>query len=426
MNMLRYKKILVLAAAVLIATVWAVVAYEDVPLALNIQGRITFTNEMVMSSGMLLNLQLFDQPTGGVMPLYFEKDSVEVVDGLYTTILGDNPSGSALYTSLEEALLAGGTSVWLEILIDSTSLMPRHHLKSVPYALHMRGLYVSSANRVGQGTDTPLAQWHLLATNTAVDGSTTVAIESDGISKWGRAGLSINTPSIKWRLFSDNDSASLLPSGSLGMRPDVQSPNMVWTESGQVGIGTSAPSAALDIKGALDVSGDFYSSSTITDYVYYGASDFQFSSEYGWATPNLNETYYSDWYNLVYAMAAPQEWMGLASLHLPDEARITDVRAYFGDNESTNDLITEIWLSRRGFDELNHLHLAHFSGRTTNSSALYTYMTNTTTIASNVVDNSNYSYRLGVRFESTGRSNEGLELTFQGIRVTYETTRIGP
>ena len=126
----------------------------QVPGAMNYQGRVVEDGQLVNSNGMAVTLMLWDAAVGG-RTRYQEVDSVDVVDGLYTTTLGDNPSeGSS--ASLAEALIILGTNSWLGIQFgDDPELTPRERLLSVPFALTVRGVYVDAIGNVGVGSDSP-------------------------------------------------------------------------------------------------------------------------------------------------------------------------------------------------------------------------------------------------------------------------------
>lgn len=57
------------------------------------------------------------------------------------------------------ALGTGGR--WLEISVGGSTLSPRTQITSSPYSVHTRGIYVSSGNRVGMGTELPISLLHL-------------------------------------------------------------------------------------------------------------------------------------------------------------------------------------------------------------------------------------------------------------------------
>jgi hypothetical protein len=122
-----YKKLCV----ALVTTVIAVFAQSQPPL-INCQGRL-FDGEKALEGNVKMIMRIFDQPTGG-RQLYEDTSTVSVVDGLYSTFLGDNTTSG----SLREALAA--PSSWLEVTANGITFTPRERLSSVPYATMAEGI----------------------------------------------------------------------------------------------------------------------------------------------------------------------------------------------------------------------------------------------------------------------------------------------
>jgi len=120
--------------ATLVTCGLAVNAFANPPQMINYQGRLVDGGALVHSNGMEVTLTLWDAPTGG-SNVYQEVDSVDVVDGLYSTALGDNQfDGGA--SGLLDALNTLGTNAWLGLKLGSgAELTPRERLLSAPFAL---------------------------------------------------------------------------------------------------------------------------------------------------------------------------------------------------------------------------------------------------------------------------------------------------
>jgi len=99
------------------------------PAMFNYQGRLLNGTNLVNGT-VGLQLSLYTSASGGTL-LYTDSNSVAVVDGLYSTFIGDN----ATFGDLQSALAQGGTQVWLQVVANGTTLSPRERLVSVPYAL---------------------------------------------------------------------------------------------------------------------------------------------------------------------------------------------------------------------------------------------------------------------------------------------------
>jgi hypothetical protein len=81
-----------------------------------------------------LSLRLFNTSSGGVA-IYTDSNTVTVVDGLYSTFIGDNPASELFLVALTNP------AIWVEVVVNGTTLTPRERLVSVGYSLATRGLY---------------------------------------------------------------------------------------------------------------------------------------------------------------------------------------------------------------------------------------------------------------------------------------------
>ncbi len=111
-------------------------SFAHPPLLLNYQGRLLSGTNLVNGT-VGLDLRLYDNSSGGAL-LYADSNAVTVVDGLYSTYLGDQTTAGSLVTALTNA------AVWVEVRVNGTPLTPRERLAAVGYALATRGLTVSS------------------------------------------------------------------------------------------------------------------------------------------------------------------------------------------------------------------------------------------------------------------------------------------
>lgn len=94
---------------------------------LNYQGRLTDGTNLV-NADVELVLRLYNQETKGTI-LCEDSNTVTVVDGLYSTIIGDNVTSGSLANLMFE-------SPWLEAEVDGTVLEPREMVVPVLYALN--------------------------------------------------------------------------------------------------------------------------------------------------------------------------------------------------------------------------------------------------------------------------------------------------
>jgi hypothetical protein len=105
----------------------AVSVHAQPPLLMNYQGRI-LSGTNLLQGAVELHLRLFAGPTGGPV-LYEDTGTVTVVDSVYGTWLGDGTASGDLLTALSQP------AVYLEMVVNGTTLAPRERLASVPYAL---------------------------------------------------------------------------------------------------------------------------------------------------------------------------------------------------------------------------------------------------------------------------------------------------
>lgn len=92
------------------------------------QGRLVDGTNLVNAT-LPMSFKLYNALSGETK-LYEDSASVTVVDGLYSTMIGDN----TVYGSITNAIT--NATVYLELTINSTTLSPRERLVSVPYALN--------------------------------------------------------------------------------------------------------------------------------------------------------------------------------------------------------------------------------------------------------------------------------------------------
>lgn len=98
------------------------------PSLINYQGRLLNGTNLVNGS-VGLSLRLFDAASGGAL-LYEDSNTVTVVDGLYSTYIGDNTTAGDLQSALSN------TQVWLQVVANGVALSPRERIASVAYALY--------------------------------------------------------------------------------------------------------------------------------------------------------------------------------------------------------------------------------------------------------------------------------------------------
>jgi len=164
----------------------AATAQAQVPALINYQGRLVDGTDLV-NEPVSLELRLFDAATDGNL-LYSDSNTVTVVDGLYSTHVGDD----TIFGSLADALT--NAMVYLEPVVNGAALSPRERLVTVPYAAvaeTVRGadLHVDpTSGNVGIGTNNPSTNLHVNGSVRITDGSQAdgrvLTSDADGLASW--------------------------------------------------------------------------------------------------------------------------------------------------------------------------------------------------------------------------------------------------
>ncbi len=94
--------------------------------------------------------------------------------------------------------------------------------------------------------------------NPMSSGRAFLKLQTSHSTDWGETGIRFETPQNRWHLRMDDDTNNNLPDGALGLRCNTPGHEiMTWTEDGTVGVGTTQPTAELDVVGDLEVSGAY-------------------------------------------------------------------------------------------------------------------------------------------------------------------------
>lgn len=105
----------------------AMSAMSEAPEMFRYQGRLVEGTTLVNAT-LPMSFKLYDAEIGGLL-LYEDSASVPVVDGLYSTFIGDDTISGSLRDALDNP------SVYLELTINGETLSPRERIVSSPYAL---------------------------------------------------------------------------------------------------------------------------------------------------------------------------------------------------------------------------------------------------------------------------------------------------
>ena len=131
-------------------------ASAQIPQTINYQGSLKNVGDGTPVNGAVdMTFKLCDSLSGGTCP-WTETQSVAVSNGIYSVILGNDPTNPL-------SGLAFDAPYYLEVAVNETTLSPRQQLTAVPYAFKaaaVEGITVIDGN-VGIGTDTPSAKLSL-------------------------------------------------------------------------------------------------------------------------------------------------------------------------------------------------------------------------------------------------------------------------
>lgn len=137
-------------------------AGAQIPTLINYQGRLTSGTNLYNGAAQFV-FRVYDHPTNTIMLYFQDTDTVSVVDGLYSTFIGDEGAANDLsWLSMNTA------GFWLEVAVNGTALRPRERLVSVPYA-RLAGGVTNGAIGTMMIADGAVMGYHLNAN--AVDSS---------------------------------------------------------------------------------------------------------------------------------------------------------------------------------------------------------------------------------------------------------------
>ena len=287
---MRFKNLLALLA--FFNCIFATLLQAQAPQMFRYQGRI-LDNDVLVSGNLEFSFKLYDSPTGG-SSLYTDTGSVTVVDGLYSTMVGDDTSSGG---DLGAAL--NNPAVYLEIVAGGETLTPRERIVSVPYAMNSSG---SPTNSDGQASGT--IELSTSNPNEALesDGYSLMYSDSTLVEDWAWAlQTPLNWPSIRsstyvWKLLSfgdyvgvlEDDMTAIEASDSLHYTTD----GLVWYESDLPAgfmVSAAAPPGGVyttELNGALYILQLYYDPATGTNFNVASTSNGKDWTTYTTTTPS--------------------------------------------------------------------------------------------------------------------------------------------
>jgi hypothetical protein len=274
----------VLLSVILLSTA----ALADVPGMISYQGTLTDDGGVALDTTVAITFAIYGDSTGYLTLWSETQPSVAVTDGVFDVLLGS-------VSPLSKALFGSTASCWLGVQVGSDPEMtPLQRLDTVPFAFHAAeaetagyalsapaaadgdwvitgsDMYAGVAGKVGIGVTTPTfrldvqdAASFIRAKGTS--GYAGVIIDKFSVSDFGH---------VVYRTGgSDRWVAGLTGDDNFRFRYWPTTTEVMYLQAtGEVGIGTLAPSTRLDVNGVITATG--------------GNSD-QWNAAYGWGDHGL-------------------------------------------------------------------------------------------------------------------------------------------
>jgi hypothetical protein len=190
--------------------------------------------------------------------------------------------------------------------------------------------------------------------------------------------------------------------------------NNIYYNKGSVGIGTTSPTAPLDVNGNVKISGEYKYTSPKTYYLNIPAAAFT----------SVIEDYFS-YYNdgdAIWLLSPSFEIYLICPVNLPQEATVTDFRIYIYDNDTSYDIGIHADLLRRYIYSTSNLQMAEIILITSGSSPLIIFDSDNS-IQNATIDNAIYQYHIWIDFNAHYYS---VFERFYGCSIAYTMDTIAP
>ncbi len=372
------------------------------PEVMNYQGRILEGGAPV-NGQRNIRFQIFNAPTGGSLLFTETKSGVTVSDGLFATTFGQNQSGGSA-ASLTEALATAGENAHLEVRVGTTTLAPREKITAAAFALRA----ASVDTPLGLGEAEPGTTLHLTTVEQNLqpsafslddiiveDGDAILGLYSTPVGAYG-SGVVLK----EIQGAGDPFPGTLKSTWAMVRETEGNGNGLQFTYGTDPRYNANPLALRVDSAGFMTIPPQKrYYSIGYTDYTHrrgvYGTGE-------GWTSDGSG----------FLEMLAP--------VHLPDGAKVTELRGY-GYDRTTEDGL-EFALIRRRLPDFRIAEELMAVAATSVPDAPDQTTATDTMIDFDVIDNSQFIYRIGVGTVS-GASPINL-LVVAGIRIEYEVTKL--
>ena len=251
----------------------ASIAFAGGDTVLTYQGRLLDAGEPANGT-FNLDFTLFDALSGGAqVGSTIVMNGTQVTDGLLTVELD---FGASAFDN---------TGRWLEIAVNGSTLIPRQPITRSPYSIQTRGIFVDDNNNVGIGTLSPNGRLDVGGGHLVVTGYPNIdccvangAVCNNQDCYENVCEKDESCCGVDWHLACADLAATLCyicQSGNVGIgnTAPVNKLSVAGNAdfSGNVGIGTTAPSARLHVVGNATITGELKTGSHhIKPAVAYG------------------------------------------------------------------------------------------------------------------------------------------------------------
>jgi hypothetical protein len=240
-------------------------AAQDAPPYLDYQGVLSDAAGQPVDVAVPITFRLYAVETGGAALWTETHPAVAVTGGVFSVRLGTVDEVAAPLTQAFDAW--DGSPRWLGVEVDADGEMtPRHRLVSVPFALHAQRLGGRTAVELTADAVTAVATAPIdLAAGSTIGGaplddgdlagSLQQVARPDAFCDGANDGAVWLDPDGTLRACVGTSQQLVFGAQSPGAQPWMTAGGDVYTTSGNVGIGTATPGAALDVAGEARAEG---------------------------------------------------------------------------------------------------------------------------------------------------------------------------